>query len=170
MLTGMLLANGRRTVTTWLRAAGVSDDYKHYYYFLTSVGCNRKKIASQLAILVMTMASIPKWRCWHRFATRLQLAARLVEWLVPILKNAEKAVWVVVDGGDTKVPFLKRVLKLSPFCRKCRSSRIEPSIRANAHWTARRLERSLAHLRRPAARFSCHYWTLFCLASMLAAP
>ena len=27
LLTGMLLASGRRTVTTWLRAAGVSDAY-----------------------------------------------------------------------------------------------------------------------------------------------
>ena len=28
LLTGILFANGRRTVTTWVRAAGVSDDYK----------------------------------------------------------------------------------------------------------------------------------------------
>ncbi len=28
LLTGMLFAGGRRTVTTWLRAAGVSNDYQ----------------------------------------------------------------------------------------------------------------------------------------------
>ena len=28
LLVGILFANGRRTVTTWLRAAGVSDDYQ----------------------------------------------------------------------------------------------------------------------------------------------
>lgn len=190
LLTGMLLANGRRTVTTWLRAAGVSADYQDYYYFLTSVGRNSKKIASRLAILVLrtlplpervllviddsptkrygpkvegadvhhnptpgpadqpflyghvwvtislavrhpqwgplalplramlyvrkrTMVTIPKERLWHAFATKLQLAARLVEWIVPLLKTAGKTVWVVVDGGYTKAPFLKRVLRLS---------------------------------------------------------
>jgi len=37
LLVGMLFAGGRRTVTTWLRAAGVSDDYQDYYYFLVGV-------------------------------------------------------------------------------------------------------------------------------------
>jgi hypothetical protein len=195
LLTGILFASGRRTVTTWLRAAGVSDDYQDYYYFLSSVGRNTKSIASQLVTLVLrslplperlllviddsptkrygpkvegadvhhnptpgpadqpflyghrpplrggarvtislalrhpqwgplalplramlyvrrqTMATIPKHRRWHRFATKLQLAARLVEWIVPILKTAGKTVWVVIDGGYTKRPFLKRVLK-----------------------------------------------------------
>ena len=31
LMAGILFANGRRTVTTWLRAAGVSDDYQDYY-------------------------------------------------------------------------------------------------------------------------------------------
>jgi SRSO17 transposase len=190
LLTGILFAGGRRTVTTWLRAAGVSDDYQDYYYFLGCVGRNSKSMASQLAGLVLrilplperlllviddsptkrygphvegadvhhnptpgpadqsflyghvwvtislalrhpkwgplalplramlyvrkqTMATIPKERLWHAFATKLQLAARLVEWIVPILKNAGKTVWVVVDGGYTKKPFLRRVVRLS---------------------------------------------------------
>ena len=190
LMTGILFANGRRTVTTWLRAAGVSNDYQDYYYFLTSVGRNSKSVASRLAALVLrtlplperlllviddsptkrygpyvegadvhhnptpgpadqpflyghiwvtislalrhpqwgpvalplramlyvrkqTMATISRCRRWHRFATKLQWAARLVEWIVPILKKAGKMVWIVVDGGYTKGPFLKRVLKLS---------------------------------------------------------
>ena len=190
LLAGMLLASGRRTVTTWLRAAGVSDDYQDYYYFLTSVGRNSKIIATRLAILVLrtlplpkrvllviddsptkrygprvegadvhhnptpgpadqpflyghvwvtlslavrhpmwgplalplramlyvrkqTMAKIPRERFWYAFATKLQLAARLVEWMVPLLKTAGKTVWVAVDGGYTKARFLKRVLRLS---------------------------------------------------------
>lgn len=36
-----------------------------------------------------------------------------MEWIVPILKEAGKTVWIVVDGGYTKRPFLKRVLSLS---------------------------------------------------------
>ena len=188
LLTGMLLASGRRTVTTWLRAAGVNDDYQDYYYFLACVGRKSESIATQLVALLLrtlslpervllviddsptkrygpkvegadvhhnptpgpadqpflyghvwvtislamrhpewgplalplramlyvrqqTMATIPKSRHWHRFATKLQLAARLVEWIVPMLKKSGKTVWIVIDGGYTKRPFLKRALK-----------------------------------------------------------
>ena len=34
IIMGMLFAGGRRTVTTWLRAAGIHDDFADYYYFL----------------------------------------------------------------------------------------------------------------------------------------
>ena len=188
LLVGILFAGGRRTVTTWLRAAGVSDDFQDYYYFLAALGRKTKSVATQLVTLILqtlplpdrlllviddsptkrygpevegadvhhnptpgpadqsylyghiwvtisltlrhpkwgavalplramlyvrqrTMASIPRTRRWQRFATKLQLAARLVEWIVPILKKAGKTVWIVVDGGYTKRPFLRRALK-----------------------------------------------------------
>ena len=188
LLMGILFANGRRTVTSWLRAAGISDDFQDYYYFLEPVGRKSKSIATQLVMLILrtlplperlllviddsptkrygpkvegadvhhnptpgpadqpflyghvwvtislalrhpqwgplalplwamlyvrkrTMATIPKWRGWPRFATKLQLAARLVEWIVPLLKQAGKEVWIVIDGGYTKRPFLRRALK-----------------------------------------------------------
>ncbi len=58
VLSGMLLAVGRRTVTAWLRAAGVSADYKAYYYLLGSLGRKSEKIAQRL------------WReVLHRFET-----------------------------------------------------------------------------------------------------
>lgn len=187
LLVGMLFASGRRTVTTWLRAAGVSADFADYFYFLASVGRKTKSLATQLVVLILrtlplperlllviddsptkrygpkvegadvhhnptpgpagqpflyghiwvtislalrhpqwgpvalplrallyvrekTLAKIPKCRCWQRFATKLQLAARLVEWVVPLLKQAGKTVWIVIDGGYTKRPFLSRVL------------------------------------------------------------
>jgi hypothetical protein len=189
LLFGMLFAGGRRTVTTWLRAAGVSDDFQDYYYFLAALGRKIESVGNQLLALVLrtlplperlllviddsptkrygpkvegadvhhnptpgpadqpflyghvwvtislalrhpnwgplglplramlyvrqkTLASIPKERGWLRFATKLQLAARLVEWAVPILKRAGKTVWIVVDGGYTKRPFLRRVLRI----------------------------------------------------------
>jgi hypothetical protein len=189
LLVGMLFAGGRRTVTTWLRAAGVSDDFADYYYFLAALGRKTDSVATQLTLLVLrtlplperlllviddsptkrfgpkvegadvhhnptpgpadqpflyghvwvtislavrhpewgplalplrallyvrekTLVTIPRERRWHRFATKLQLAARLVEWIVPILKKAGKTVWVVIDGGYVKRPFLKRALKI----------------------------------------------------------
>ncbi len=188
LLLGMLFAGGRRTVTTWLRAAGVSADYQDYYYFLAAVGRNARFVAEQLLALVLvvlplperlllviddsptkrygpqvegadvhhnptpgpadqpylyghvwvtislavrhplfgalalpllamlyvrqqTIAKIPKRRGWPRFASKLQQAAQLVEWIVPILKKAGKTTWIVVDGGYVKRPFLRRAMK-----------------------------------------------------------
>ena len=188
LIVGILFAQGRRTVTTWLRAAGVSDDYQDYYYFLAALGRKSESVATQLTALLLrtlplperlllviddsptkrfgpkvegadfhhnptpgpadqpflyghvwvtislalrhplwgtiglplrallyvrkqTMATIPKDRGWQRFATKLQLAARLVEWIVPLLKRAGKTVWIVIDGGYTKRPFLRRALR-----------------------------------------------------------
>jgi hypothetical protein len=48
LLTGLLFATGRRTVSSWLRAGGLSDDYRDYYYFLSSLGCKVKPIATAL--------------------------------------------------------------------------------------------------------------------------
>ncbi|MGQ9919585.1 MAG: IS701 family transposase [Bryobacteraceae bacterium] len=187
LLLGILFAQGRRTVTTWLRAAGVSADYQDYYYFLATLGRKINSVATRLVVLVLktlplpdrllaviddtptkrygphvegadlhrnptpgpadqrylyghlwvtlslvlrhplwgplalplramlyvrrkTLANIPPWRGWT-FATKLQLAARLVEWLAPIVHQAGKTLAVVVDGGYVKAPFLKRALR-----------------------------------------------------------
>jgi hypothetical protein len=187
LLVGILFAQGRRTVTSWLRAAGVSTDFQDYYYFLSALGRKTESVATQLLLLVLrtlplpdrllvviddtptkrygpkvegadihhnptpgpadqkylyghiwvtlslavrhprfgalalplramlyvrqkTMAKIPKWRGWA-FATKLVLAARLVEWIAPIVKQAGKTLWVVVDGGYAKAPFLKRAVR-----------------------------------------------------------
>jgi hypothetical protein len=60
LLVGILFAHGRRTVTTWLRAASVSDDFQDYYYFLAALGCKTKSIALQLLLLlVLRTSSLP---------------------------------------------------------------------------------------------------------------
>jgi DDE superfamily endonuclease len=38
LLQGILFARGRRTVTSWLRAAGVTSDFRACYYFIAAVG------------------------------------------------------------------------------------------------------------------------------------
>ena len=55
LLTGILFANGRRTVTSWLRAAGVSDDD----YFLARVGHKTHSIATPLVALIPRTLSLP---------------------------------------------------------------------------------------------------------------
>ena len=43
IMMGILFAHGRRTVTTWLRAAGLQDDYGGYYYLLQPLGRKAKQ-------------------------------------------------------------------------------------------------------------------------------
>lgn len=48
LLRGLLFAKGRRTVAAWLRAAGLGQDYKRYYYFLGALGRQSRFVASLL--------------------------------------------------------------------------------------------------------------------------
>jgi hypothetical protein len=48
LLWGMLFARGRRTVTSWLRAGELSDDYQGYYYLLGAMGRKVKSFAGVL--------------------------------------------------------------------------------------------------------------------------
>ena len=68
------------------------------------------------------METIPRCRQWHRFAIKLQLAARLVEWIVPALKKAGKTVWVVVVVGRLRKDAALRDLppRLRKGQRRCR--------------------------------------------------
>jgi hypothetical protein len=60
LLTGILFATGRRTVTTWLRAAGISVDYADYYYFLASVGRKTESVSTQLFLLLLRILPLPE--------------------------------------------------------------------------------------------------------------
>jgi len=53
LLSGILFAQGRRTVASWLRAAGISTDFSDYYYFIAAVGRKAKPIATRLLILLL---------------------------------------------------------------------------------------------------------------------
>ena len=60
LLMGILFAQGRRTVTTWLRAAGISDDYQDYYYFLAALGRKTKPVATRLLVLLLRVLPLPE--------------------------------------------------------------------------------------------------------------
>lgn len=53
LLRGMLFAQGRRTVASWLRAAGLGKDFRQYYYFLGSLGPRAGVIAAVLLRLAV---------------------------------------------------------------------------------------------------------------------
>jgi len=48
LLAGALFANGRRTVTSWLRAAHVGPRFAAYYYFLAALGRRAELLAGLL--------------------------------------------------------------------------------------------------------------------------
>jgi DDE superfamily endonuclease len=48
LLTGALFARGRRTVASWLRAAGLGQDFRAYYYFVSVLGRKARWIAGLL--------------------------------------------------------------------------------------------------------------------------
>jgi hypothetical protein len=52
LITGMLFAQGRRTVASWLRAGELGRDYKRFYYFLGSLGRKGEWVALRLLRLV----------------------------------------------------------------------------------------------------------------------
>jgi hypothetical protein len=53
VMTGMLLAGGRRTVTSWLRAAGIRVGYEQYYYFIASIGRRIEPLVLRLVTLLL---------------------------------------------------------------------------------------------------------------------
>jgi hypothetical protein len=183
LLLGLLLARGRRTVASWLRAAGVGRGWPAYYYALARVGRAAPRLAAAVLRLLLdrlatdgplvfgiddtptrrygpkvqgagvhrdpapgptgrtflyghlwvTLAWLlrhPRWgsvglpiraelyvrranlggipaRCRWVFHTKLELAAELVRWLADWSAYLGRALWVVVDGGYAKAPFLR---------------------------------------------------------------
>jgi hypothetical protein len=59
LMTGMLFAQGRRTVASWLRAGDLGHDYKAFYRFLGSLGRRLGFIASGLVRLVAAQLPLP---------------------------------------------------------------------------------------------------------------
>src|SRR5262245_4633614 len=45
LLTGILFARGRRTVTSWFRAAGIRDDHRQGYVTVCAAGCAANSMA-----------------------------------------------------------------------------------------------------------------------------
>jgi DDE superfamily endonuclease len=65
LVVGVILAQGRRTVTSWFRAAGITHGYRSYYYFLAALGLKVQAIG--LSLLDLTIQRVP-------IAERLTLA------------------------------------------------------------------------------------------------
>ena len=58
IVLGMLLGSGRRTVSSWLRAAGVSEDWQDHYYFLQTLGRSAGRVAFELLQLAVKQVPV----------------------------------------------------------------------------------------------------------------
>lgn len=57
LVVGVVLAQGRRTVTSWFRAAGITSGYRSYDYFLAALGLKVQAIG--LSVLDLTIQRAP---------------------------------------------------------------------------------------------------------------
>ncbi len=57
LVVGVILAQGRCTVTSWFRAAGITHGYRSYYYFLAALGLKVQDLG--LALLDLTIQRVP---------------------------------------------------------------------------------------------------------------
>ena len=48
IIAGIIFAKGRKTITSWFRAAGIAERYKAFYYFVGSIGQKTQIIAKVL--------------------------------------------------------------------------------------------------------------------------
>jgi hypothetical protein len=57
LVIGIILAQGRRTVTSWFRAAGITSGYRSYYYFLAALGLKVQAVG--LSLFELSIQRIP---------------------------------------------------------------------------------------------------------------
>jgi hypothetical protein len=182
LLLGMLFASGRRTVTSWFRAAGVTVEFRQNYVTVCAVGRAFEDISLTTVLAVkpllrrerlllaiddthtsrygpmvegcgihhdpcpgpaggkyiyghvwVTLAALARHDDWgtialplqaqlyvrradlpklpperpRDFRTKLEMAVDQLIWLKPWVENDFEQLWVVVDGGYAKKPFLR---------------------------------------------------------------
>ena len=63
LFAGMMLARGRRSVSSWFRGAGVLDDWDKFYEALQSVGTYPKSLMQPLLKAIVERISIIAGQC-----------------------------------------------------------------------------------------------------------
>ena len=55
IIIGIIFAKGRKTITSWFRAAGISQQYKAFYYFIGSIGRKTETVATVLFEIMINL-------------------------------------------------------------------------------------------------------------------
>lgn len=86
--------------------------YGHVWVTLALVGVHPQwgaialPLLAEMYIRAKDLPKLPRW-CRPTFRTKLEMAASLVTWAAEALLHLKKTLWVVVDGGYAKRPFLQ---------------------------------------------------------------
>jgi hypothetical protein len=56
IIAGIIFAKGRKTITSWFRAAGITERYKAFYYFVGLIGQKTQIIATVLFEIMIKLA------------------------------------------------------------------------------------------------------------------
>jgi len=121
LLFGAILARGRRTVTSWIRGAGLGTEFRPCYTTVAAAGKRADGVAGRLvyevvkpllARLYVRKKDLGAIEAKHRpqFATKLELAVELVRWAKGWLDFVAAPVRVVADGAYAKAAFLKPLI------------------------------------------------------------
>ena len=55
ILAAIIFARGRKTITSWFRAAGITQQYKAFYYFIGSIGRKTEAVATVLLEIMINL-------------------------------------------------------------------------------------------------------------------
>jgi hypothetical protein len=105
IVTGMFLADGRRTASAWFAAAGVQDDWDRFYDCLISVGRTSVKLATAVLGLVV-----------RKLAPGLGSCSRSARWV-----SRRRCGWssmVLMRRGRFSCPYLRWASSSSAACEK----------------------------------------------------
>jgi hypothetical protein len=61
LVTGLMFATGRRTISSWLRAGGLSKDYQDYYYFVSALG-HKVELLAGVVLRIAVDVIVPRGR------------------------------------------------------------------------------------------------------------
>src|SRR5260221_1967486 len=61
LVTGLMFAAGRRTISSWLRAGGLSKDYQDYYYFVSALG-HKVELLAGVVLRIAADVIVPNGR------------------------------------------------------------------------------------------------------------
>jgi hypothetical protein len=113
LFLGAVLARGQRTVTSWIRAAKLSDQFRPCYTAVAAAGKRADRIARRLLTEVsrpLLKGATPKHR--PEFRTKLELAVELLRWAKPWLDLLKLPIWMVTDGAYATKNLLEPAMPL----------------------------------------------------------
>ena len=113
LLLGVLLAKGRRTVTSWFRAAGITTDFRRFYNVLWAVGRRASVVAAGCFCRVVKPLLLRGLRTFGNQDSRALIAqSKSLRYGPPMM---------LIDDADTQTKWYHRLKQ--EYARACTEKR-----------------------------------------------